>query len=204
MMAAGGGGAFPTEGLVFHASFRDVIAAETGQTLANDGGCELAADSDLGRNFCRIECGVLSWSDLSGFPVGSEPFTLSVLAKIDENSGGTVVFGWGSTPTSPTVATLALDGEGNICPCSWGPDTIFVHDPGGWHHWCFTHAGGDVNVHCDGELIRSDVMTFNIGVGKGAFGTWWTGHRGVFGVANARIYNRALSSAEVKALAKEV
>ena len=63
------------------------------------------------------------------------------------------------------------------------------------------------NISYHNAVFREKkVMIFEIGTETGAFGTWWaTGDiHGPVRRANARIYNRALTAAEIKTLAGEI
>ena len=216
MMAAGGGAEIPTDSLVFCMSFRDsCVLAETGQNFDNWGQATLLYDETLGRNVGRLSEDDLRW-DFSGdcnLPVGNAPFAVALKVKLREPGAGVApLIVWGTTPYGPTVAALSWNDQG-VCFSTWGinKETRRVPLPyDEWHHLCGVNDGaGNPKFYFDGVLFDTASFDFSISSGHAnfdglSFNSFWSPERAVFDLANARIYNRALSAEEVAALAKEV
>jgi len=202
LMAAAGGGGDLTEGLVFYASFRSGIWAESGQELTVDGEAYWAFDDELGRGAMFFSYGSVKFST-ENLPVGDEPFTVAAKLRLPYGPhDGFFAFGWGSTPYGPTVAGLACSSSG-LGLRNWG---FGLGDVGGtdWHHLAGTYDGVTVRFYVDGQLDSAmSISGLTTGGETGSFGTFWAGDYTDCRCANARIYNRALSAAEVASLAKE-
>ena len=117
-MMAGNAGSLPTAGLVFYASFRDGLIAETGQHLFGNG--KIITDEMLGRSVLSLDKSVVTFS-AAGFPVGNEPFTVAAKMRVLFGRFGYFLFGWGSTPWTPTVAGLSCDSHTtHLTNWGWG------------------------------------------------------------------------------------
>jgi Concanavalin A-like lectin/glucanases superfamily/Bacterial TSP3 repeat len=75
--------------------------------------------------------------------------------------------------------------------------------PGGWHHAALTYDGTTLNLYLDGTLVNSQTKTLEasdggllIGINKDLNGNFFSGR-----LDEVLIYNRALSAAEIAALA---
>ena len=196
----------PEAGLIFYASFRDGIIAESGHELnISDDGIGIVRAGDLGRNVLRINHDVLSFSQ-DGLPVGDAPFTIALLANFQQMDDNSMIFGWGSTPWGETVAAIRYV-EGGVRLSAWGESNTGPEidpDCGKWHHWCGVYDGlGNPQLYLDGELVASGEFHFDVGNELAALGTFWACESVMLQAANVRIYDRALNSAEIKALAKE-
>lgn len=216
MMAAGGGAEIPTDSLVFHMSFRDSCElAETGQTF-DYRGQELVYDETLGRNVGRLSEEGFPW-DHNGYlnlPVGNAPFTVALKVKLREAGFGiSPLIVWGTVPYGPTVAAFNWNENQGVCFSAWGnnKETRRVSLPyGEWHHLCGVNDGeGNPKFYFDGTLFDTASFDFDISSGDDyfdglSFNSFWSPEHSIFDLANARIYNRALSGGEVAALAKEV
>ena len=196
----------PEAGLVFHASFREKILAETGQELnISPYGIGIVRDDALGRNVLDIDRGVLSFSQ-DGLPVGDAPFTIALLAKFHRMDDNSMILGWGSTPWGETVAAIRYV-DGGVRLSAWGgsnTDPEIDPDGGAWHHWCGVYDGfGNPQLYLDGESAAAGEFHFDVGEELASLGTFWAGESVEFQAANVRIYDRALTPAEIEALAKE-
>lgn len=196
----------PEAGLVLHASFRDGILAESGQELnISQGDICIVRDDDLGRNVLDVDRGVLSFSQ-DGLPVGDAPFTVALLAKFHHMDDNSMILGWGSTPWGETVAAIRYVG-GGVRLSAWGESNTGPEidpDGGTWHHWCGVYDGfGHPQLYLDGEPAAAGNFHFDIGEELASLGTFWAGESVVLQAANVRIYDRALTPAEIEALAKE-
>lgn len=202
LMMFGGAGNIPTEGLVFYASFREALAAETGQDM-NIVGATLVTDDILGRAVMCLEGGSVTFPS-DGLPKGDQPFAIACKVCLPRGPhDGFFAFGWGSTPYSSTVAGLACSSSG-IELRNWG--TLHLGNVTGtdWYHLAATYDGSTARFYVDGHFDSSmEISGLTTGNETGSFGTWWAGDSTPCRYANARIYNRALGDAEVAALAGE-
>ena len=202
LIMAGNAGSLPSDGLVFYASFRENLIAETGQALS--GGGRIIVDETLGRQVMDLAGGAVTFSS-DGLPEGDQPFSIACKVCLPHgHKDGFFVFGWGSTPYSSTVAGLACSSSG-IALRNWGALRIGNVTGTNWHHLAATYDGSTARFYVDGHLDSSaGISGLTTGNETGSFGTWWAGDSTPCRYANARIYNRALSDAEIIALAKEV
>lgn len=200
------GSCLPETGLVFHASFRDEVLAESGQNLEiSEGDVRIVQDDELGRNVLHSERGVLKFPQ-AGLPTGNAPFTIALWAKFDSLDDNSMIVGWGSTPWGETVAAIRyVDGGIRLSP--WGSTyTEPAADPdcGKWHHWCGVYdGGGRAQLYLDGRPVAEGKFGFEIGEEQGSLGTFWAWENAEFRAANVRIYDRALTGSEIMALAEE-
>jgi hypothetical protein len=138
--------------------------------------------------------------NIAGFTGATDvPFTWSWWRKSTGESGQEI--GW-----SPYRACQTLEWAGGTVGClvDGGGTFIFsttrVND-GVWHHIVFTHNSGVQKLYVDGVLENTGSQTFTTDGGYGhtlgvrPFGTYYNGF-----LDEVRIYNRALSAAEVKRL----
>ena len=132
---------------------------------------------------------------------------MSMLAKVVDGGSENIcpLMVWGSTPYSATVAAFRWYDE-TVTFGGWGNNYCdYVAMPyGEWHHLCGVNDGnGHASFYFDGKLKSVGDFGFNIGNDAFSFSSFWSGEQAEFFIANARIYNWALSAAEVAALAQE-
>lgn len=195
-----------SDGLVFYTSFRNNLIPEVGPAFNANRHCSLIFDSELGRNVMQLaEGGYLTFPTNSRLPINDSPFSLAVKAKVLEADDGFVLFGWGSTPYSPTVAVLAFDDVG-LGFRNWGAVTVGQFtEVDTWHHYTVTYDKHTVVFYVDGAPVVASELSSPLTTGNvtGSFGTWWSGYACSCMCANACIYNKALDSSEVANLAAE-
>ena len=97
--------------------------------------------------------------------------------------------------------------DGGVRLSAWGgsnTDPEIDPDGGAWHHWCGVYDGfGNPQLYLDGESAAAGEFHFDVGEELASLGTFWAGESVEFQAANVRIYDRALTPAEIEALAKE-
>lgn len=196
----------PDDGLVFHASFRDEVLAESGQSLdTQDGDIQIVRDDELRRNVLRSEYGVLGFP-MTGLPTGNAAFTIALHAKFDWLDENSMIVGWGSTPWGETVAAIRYI-YGGVRLSPWGEsntEPAINPDCGRWHHWCGVYDGsGHAQLYLDGQQVALGDFHFDIGTEQASLGTFWAGESLGFCAANVRIYDRALFENEIKTLSQE-
>ena len=201
----------PQDGLVLFISGDSLTTAETGQTLTTSTpGITLYNDSELGSclNFFRPseydDGGKMTCS--SGISSSSSPWTLSVWIKRNgdydpENdwyASGVIFCYSASCSFFSNNSGLGLYNNADILQTSY-TTTI-------WNHLCLIWANDTFNLYINGVLANSASGSNNTNKETAIFGR----HESVSGayglrayLKNIRLYDRALSTAEVAALAAE-
>lgn len=210
MMSNSSGGGNLGAGLVFYASLREALIAETGQHLS--GNWELDFDSDLNRHVGGSVEGTSLHFDIEGLPAGNESFTMAGWFKADFNTA--TLLGWGKTPFTPTDAAfcaLTNFNGGNLLsmPVGNADQDYSISAPARlnqWYHLCGTHdeATGKNIFYVNGAKVGESTKELTVGTFGAAIGCFWSNQAGNISAAEVRIYNRVLSAAEAKTLAKIV
>lgn len=195
--------AMPTEGLVFHAPLQeDKSTAETGQALTKNG--TITYETLVG-----IPC--ITKGDTGAYlsaPLSVEGvFTLSFWIKTTYTGewigmayvGGLCIFDASSNSSFQFSAkknsSERVDFQGISKPLKWRD--------GAWHHIAMSITSTESKLYCDGTLI-STASGVNISTSSHAYIGWDNdGDNAAASYAQFRIFNRALSDAEIKLLAGE-
>ena len=167
MMA--GASNIPTDGLVFHASFKNAIVAETGQALVYDDRQMIVADPVLGRKVLHNYQQIAVSAD--GLPRGNGPFTVSGLFRFPPEfyerwlgsgvASFAALFYWGNTPDpighlAGFFYILQAPKCGAILT-TWGSETQkydLESSVSNWHHWLGTHDENNLNtLYIDGLAV---------------------------------------------------
>lgn len=203
----------PVDGLVFHASLSSG-QAETGQTIQQHGsgiayttykGIPCVHLTDLSSLYVANDGGI------SGIPSGNSPWTMAAWCCLSNkgDSYGNVPFGfgqydigaflWFSGPYDD-VQNIAVNIYNNQ---GFNTGSIFTLDT--WYHMAVTWDGTTMRTYIDGTAGNTSTPTLNMSNTRIFMGAYndaesypWRGY-----IAGCRIYNRALSAAEVSALAGE-
>lgn len=194
----------PSEGLVFYAPLKAAAAtAETGQALSVTGAVSYQA-------LDGVPCayfGENSW--ISGpdnnFPTGSSPCTLSGWCKSDSpillNEVYRVIFQYGY-PADNNKRNMTLwcnGGEDGIVFNIYGNprDNFFGASITSWHHYAITAGDNSFAIYIDGVKVLSRSLGFNTVLEAFRIGEYHNY------IAACRLYNRYLSEAEIRQLARE-
>ena len=202
--------AFPTDGLVFHASLSSSSATcESGQTLTPDG-ANISYQTYKGIPCVRVYNGsfIKVLSGLNLLPVGSAPFTMSVwaLASSISEEYGKSPFGYKGNGTGIWFDGIWDHDDG-------GPRFISVQNMLGtgiaysvdtWYHVCITFDGTMMSSYVNGIAGNTVTPTMSSGDRQIFIGGNIEGIHNFNGyIAGCRIYNRALLPVEVTQLAAE-
>lgn len=199
----------PTMGLVFYAPLEsDQSTAETGQTI-NKYGSVSFSDSSAVFN----DSGTLYFDIGSSASTGTNGVTLSVWFKGETFGYDQILFGYGTSPESSSgesiflfcsrsALVMSVTGDLGGSPAVTGNTSVMDN---AWHHIAATYDGNTATLYIDGNLNASGTLTLDIGATTGGIGgAWWRASRYLKGnVKAARIYNRALSAAEIGTLSTE-
>ena len=206
----------PQNGLMFHASLSNSNwVCETGQRLNTWGDVECTESNGISCVYLDGYSYVYYSYDDGELPQGGEPGTLSIWVKLSEiGDDYHAIFGYGAPDVDDNnhrKMDLISYGPFRIANNSGGSvGTTYSIDPTEWHHYCatLTQYGDIVSTYIDGVKQTSSSFTLNTdSYGYLCIGTdpWDMGEWGrMYGYASsARIYNRALSDAEVLTLSQE-
>ena len=145
----------------------------------------------------------------AGLPIGTASRTMSAWVRVPSTPGADKgVLSYGSAGTNFQASVLYVQGStgkagfsnwvdaGALTPGSIADDK--------WHHLvAMLSAGGEMRVFVDGEFAVLVVQSMNTtSVGSVSIGQFGNGQGGFINAAinDCRIYNRALSAAEIKSL----
>src|SRR5690606_29832260 len=136
-------------------------------------------------------------------PTGNAPRTIAGWAKTNTTAGDRMIVSFGTASTGQamfigqTGSSLIGGGWGsayNMTVASfWTVDT--------WHHVAMTYDGTTARLYADGVEVSNNTKTYNLVLSVAHIGKhvnssgWWSGT-----IDDVRIYDRALSAAEVAAL----
>lgn len=144
----------------------------------------------------------------STFPSGSQPFSISLWAKIDGyspgNYGTPFSYGTAVSGSAVIVAQNGMEGDGRIRIGQHSNDYLVSTNAlvkGQWGLVTLTYNGTVATVYIDGVYSGNSTITLTTGLGSGMIG-------GLIGASqlysgsldDVRIYNRALSASEVRQL----
>ena len=196
--------AMPTEGLVFHASLSEESStAETGQALTKNG--TITYETLLG-----IPCITKGDTDAClSAPLSVEGvFTLSFWIKTTYTGeyigmayvGELCIFDTLSNPNFQFSAKKNYSERVNF----QGISKPFKWRDGSWHHIALSITSTESKLYCDGTLI-STASGVNISASSSHAYIGWDndGDNAAASYAQFRIFNRALTDAEIKLLAGE-
>lgn len=197
------GGTETDASLVFHALLSaNAATAETGQALTFDGNVEFTTVEGVPCVFFNGESQITASTD--GMPQGNAPMTVCAWVKsAKEVDGLKAVFGLGRREQNQ-LFTFALQPEGAVSLGRYADDTWAegsLNNQQTWNHICITHDGTYDRIYLNGRLDKTVQHENNVGNWKifiGANGDMGECLRGY--VADARIYNRALTQAEITTL----
>lgn len=194
----------PTDGLVFYAPLEEeASAAETGQALT------VANGTPVYTTYKGVPCAKMVNARIT-FPATGLPtttFTISAWYYHVAGSGYRSFFGWGYDSSYRACVLQDHDGKLAVERASGREDTTFALS--GWVCCSMTYNNGTCNIYANGELVKTFTMTLNLSSpDSGTIGGWIRDNQvSDFAcngyVAACRIYNRALSDAEIKLLAGE-
>lgn len=194
----------PTDGLVFYAPLEEeASAAETGQALT------VANGTPVYTTYKGVPCAKMENARIT-FPATGLPtttFTISAWYYHVAGSGYRSFFGWGYD--SSYRACVLQDHDGKLAVERAGGREYTTFALSGWVCCTMTYNNGTCNIYANGELVKTFTMTLNLSSpDSGTIGGWIRDNQVAdFAcngyVAACRIYNRALSDAEIKLLAGE-
>ena len=202
-LANRGNGGIPTRGLIYWHPLSEALSVlPTGQAVAQTGTWTYGTVSGVpcatkGNGNASILC-----TDGAGIPSGGSARTLSVWLRILRRNAADVC-GWGNTAVLGGWRLRVNNTDGASMP-PYGPITVAA-DLNTWRHYAAIYANGHVAAYADGVLTDTYDNTLDTPevsaqspmlIGAAA---WQYG----FCVASVRIYNRALKSSEIAALAAE-
>jgi prepilin-type N-terminal cleavage/methylation domain-containing protein len=138
---------------------------------------------------------------------GNNPYTLSAWIQLNDLTTHHGILGWGSWGTSNTVTAFRTQNESGIIGLRvywWGNDLAgsapFIAD-GNWHLALTEYDGSTRKIFVDGVMVSSDNTSNNnaiandVAIGRTDGVEYFAGS-----IDDVRIYNRALSNAEIQSL----
>ena len=191
--------AIPTDGLVLYVPLSSSsAAAETGQLL-DFGGSGFSYSTVNGIPCCNFSGAGYVDVDLGGtdgMPTGN--LSISYWVKFTGSE-------WGIIYTQPGLNT-GVDSTslsfGNYTAWGVGATTNTAN----WHHFAVTRENDTIKVYLDGTLANSDTQSLNVSAylcRLGAHNDYSDAYPFVGYLAGLRVYSRALTAAEITALAGE-
>lgn len=189
-------------------------AAETGQAITESGGISYTTSQG-------VPCVYLdgsSWLESSdnGFPEGASPRTISFWINTESLGSGTrYIVSYGTFQEKKYCGTcVSASGESQVrfIFSNYNASTNDLSDlVNTWHHLVFTYDGvSTATIYIDGAVAASSLNPYNVVPETQLSGTLYigrrhdgTGNNFVGHVAGLRIFDRALSVEEIKALGKE-
>jgi hypothetical protein len=193
--------AFVSDGLVAYYPFNGNAKDESGN--GNDGEVKGANIINGHAQFNGVSD--IITSKCESLPQGKLPRTLSFWAKADRPKAFTEnMVGWGLSKKGGTSFGSYV-GRGHFAFFGWGLETYdFNASPSDeyFHHHCVTHNGKIISYYIDGKNMKSSEVGDRDTVGNDLIIGARTDGRFNFkgSIDDVRIYNRALSAEEVKAL----
>ena len=194
----------PTSGLVFYAPLSSAAAAaQTGQTLTVNGS-SLTFGTVNG-----IPCATFSGSQYitfsaSAFPSGNSDRTISFWAR-KTSSGTWMFFNYGESNGDNTLEIFEHNSQ---IRAGCGTDDLpesGVSCYNVWRHVALVFDSGTASLYVDNVLKASDTSIVWTTVAEdGSIGGKYDGsYTGIGSIAAVRVYDRALSAAEIASLAAE-
>lgn len=139
----------------------------------------------------------------AGLPAGAANRTLEMWVRMDGATYEAWLAGYGAYGNGPLVYVVGAS-SGFVWVSNWG-DSIHggggIVVPGsGWHHVAVTNVGTQFSLYADGALVASGLMNIGTYTGPGydmLLGYADSQRRLVGALDDVRIYDRALSAAEI-------
>lgn len=195
------------KGLLFHASFKNSIVPEVGTLLnTTKGNPQIVQDNTLNRNVLYCDSAAVGY-DPSNLPLGDVPFSISLWTKINDLATHSVLLAWGVIPWQPTVKMMGISEDSGNPIMSFSPNGLpacgFEYTYGQWYHVVGVYPGNKQSsiLYVNKQIVDQQNTDwskhqtnayFEIGL---AFWARWDSNTSY--IANARIYDRALSKGEI-------
>jgi hypothetical protein len=142
-------------------------------------------------------------SSVSGLPTGANPFTMSAWLFPFRAENPDVALNFGSDATSQSVHFI-FRATNKICFDRFGVSNLACYTGVAPNNWSFvvgTYDGSTMRLYVNGTFQASSNQTLNIGTGEVSIGGWNSQNLWFNGIIDeVRIYNRALSGAEIQYL----
>lgn len=197
----------PEDGLVFHAPLEeDTSTAETGQTLSKSRTVTYGTESGI-PCACFNGNGYL-YFNASGLITMSSDWAISLWIRFNSFSGQVpTAFAIGSSHNVGTAIRVCYAG-GSLCfePVSSSPENngIITTSLNVWYHICIVHSGSKTIMYSDGVQKSEKSFSYSFTPSSGDIGNSLSGNEYFNGwISAVRIYNRALDTDEISALASE-
>lgn len=199
--------AIPDDGLIFYAPLQEnKSTAETGQALSKNGTVTYGTESGIPCAFNNGN-GYLDFS-ASGLITMSSDWAISLWIRFNSFSGQCpTAFAMGSSHGIGTAIRVCYY-NGELCfePVSLSPDSNSINTPSlnVWYHICIVHSGTKTIMYSDGVQKNEKSFTYSFTPSSGKIGNSLGNNEYFNGwISAVRIYNRALDSDEISALANE-
>lgn len=199
--------AIPDDGLIFYAPLQEnKSTAETGQALSKNGTVTYGTESGIPCAFNNGN-GYLDFS-ASGLITMSSDWAISLWIRFNSFSGQCpTAFAMGSSHGIGTAIRVCYY-NGELCfePVSLSPDSNSINTPSlnVWYHICIVHSGTKTIMYSDGVQKNEKSFTYSFTPSSGKIGNSLGNNEYFNGwISDVRIYNRALDSDEISALANE-
>ena len=197
----------PEDGLVFHAPLEeDTSTAETGKTLSKSRTVTYGTESGI-PCACFNGNGYL-YFNASGLITMSSDWAISLWIRFNSFSGQVpTAFAIGSSHNVGTAIRVCYAG-GSLCfePVSSSPENngIITAALNVWYHICIVHSGSKTTMYSDGAQKSEKSFTYSFTPTSGRIGNSLNNNEYFKGwISAVRIYNRALDTGEISALANE-
>lgn len=180
-----------TDGLIVYSDLSDIY------------GYNIVFDETLGRNVNYCNNSADGYKKVSNNDLVSQlssSFTLQVLAKTTQTSTSeTIIFGCIYDEQYRTACISICNGYFSLERSYGHFSTDILINDNKWHMLTAAYDGTSMKLYCDGNMVYEDTNTWNIPSNAViCIGQWQTGASKFNGyMADACIYNRALSSEEV-------
>lgn len=191
----------PTDGLIFYAPLterRD--EAETGQSLSYNGNVDFTSID----NMSCASFGSYDYIETS-FPVINSDSTVSLWIRYSHFDGEFIIFQQGASSPEQNYGIGAY--SGNIQLNSYSNDIRNIGSPSSdrWYHIAVVHSGNTITAYMDGVVTYNEEWDVSLSIENStAYINRGSGGGGNDGYISAcRVYNRALTSAEISQLANE-
>lgn len=200
------GATVPTEGLVFYAPLDAAASsAVTGQELEVSGTVTYETVDGIKCAYFDESARIYSYNT-AGLPSKNTPRTLSIWVRPGTTSQDGIAFGYGKRSTNAYFGVNLSDGIFTLATASNSNPVQPTFSANLWCHYACTYDGVQLKVYINGSLYGEDpfptpVLATSlsyIDIGGSDDGLFYQGYS-----ASARIYDRALSGNEIKALSKE-
>jgi hypothetical protein len=193
--------------LIFYAPFEsDVSEAETGQEIKAIGNVSYGNDGDIGYVSITDSSTYILAND-AGFPAGNEDRTIICRMRTTGEYRNPFPFlGYGRDIAGHNFYLSIENGKFGFDTDGYGVKTQQSFDLSQWHFYALRLQSGKVTAWVDNYSEELATNTFNTELfGRFQIGRWidHTSFYGAINVAQVRVYNRALTDAEIADLANE-